>query len=390
MVHGVSRRGRGEDGAIAVLAGILFTSLFMICAMVVQFGLARDVRRQSQNASDASALAAAAVVLANGSTPDFTAAVSAAKTYAQKNFGVTASDWSSCTDPGRPASWYYPTGSTPCISFDSATKPTQVRVLMPSRDAKVPVGEAAGVKQMTIGSLAVASIATPVAGLRPWGICSEQLPTVADTAVTMVFMPGNGHTSTHGCSQSNAGGNWWLMRCPEDHTGGTPVTAENVLEGCEDSVTPVPDQPADNTLGSYLMAQCPAASEHCLAGDTGNNLSVFADEWQTLVGKTITVPVFCDQPDCTTSTVTGTGSNAIYPVWKMVSVEVCGFRLNKQDSTGWPGGSDECTTKNSAGYKAGTSKWFGSKEDGFFLVFRSLDKPLDSPTDPAHKPWLVK
>lgn len=261
---------------------------------------------------------------------------------------------------------------------------------MPPRDAKVSVGAAAGVKQMTIGSLAVASIATPIAGLRPWGICSEQVPAVADVSVTMVFMPGNGHTSTHGCSQSNAGGNWWLMRCPEDPNGSTPVTRANVLDGCEDPVTPVPDQPADNTLASFLTLHCASASEHCLAGDTGNNLSVFADAWQTLVGKTITVPVFCDQSACSTSTVTGTGSNAIYPVWKMVSVEVCGFRLNKQDSISWPGGADPCTTLNTSGYKSGTPKWFGSKEDGFFLVFRSLDKPLESPTDPEHQPWLVK
>jgi Flp pilus assembly protein TadG len=388
VVHAVtSRRTRDETGAIAVLAGITFSMVFILCAMVVQLGFSRDIRRQSQNASDASALAAAQTLFKDAGAPDFTGAVDKAKAYAQTNFGVALSAWNACTDPGRPAGWYSP--STPCISFDSQTKPTQVRVFMPTRETRTAVGAGAGVKSLPIGSLAVASVATPTPGLRPWGICSEQLPAAADAAVTMIFMPGNGHTSTHGCSASNAGGNWWLMKCPEDGNGGTPETAKNITDGCDDAVAPVANQPTDNTLTSFLKAACPGRSSTCLGGDTGNNLSVFADEWQTLVGKTITMPVFCDQPDCSGSTVTGTGTNAIYPVWRMVSVEICGFRLNKKDSTSWPGGTDPCTSKNTANYNT-TSNWFGDKEDGFFAVFRTLDKPLDPSTDPTQKAWLVK
>jgi hypothetical protein len=378
------RRERDERGTIAVLAGITFASVFLLCALVVQLGFARDVRRQSQNASDASALAAASVLLQNG-TPDFAAAVSAAITYADKNFGVKASEWSACTDPAKPAGWYSP--ATPCISFDSQTAPTLVRVAMPLRDAKTAIGAGSGVKNLQIGSFAVASVATPTAGLRPWGICSEQLPATADSTVTMVFMPGNGHTSDHGCSATNAGGDWWLMLCPEDGNGGGPTTAANITDGCEDPVSPVPNQPTDATLAAFLKAACSGRSVHCLGGDSGRSLQTFADEWQTLVGRTITVPVFCDQPACSTTTVTGNGVNALYPIWKMVSVEICGFKLGNRKSTGWPGGTDPCTAKNSAGY---TPNSFGSREDGFFMIFRTLDKPLDPSTDPTQKPWLVK
>lgn len=385
VVHMISRP-RGDDGAVAVLAGILFSALFLVCAMVVQFGFSRDVRRQSQNASDASALAAAQYLLKSG-TADFAGAVTKAINYAQINFDVPTTAWTSCTDPGRPAGWYSP--STPCISFDSQTAPTRVRVFMPLRESRTAVGAGAGLKTLKVGSAAVATVASSTGGLRPWGICSEQLPTTANSDVTMVFMPGNGHTSTHGCSATNAGGNWWLMRCPEDGNGGTPVAANNILVGCDDPVTPVPNQPSDSTLASFLKASCPSASASCLAGDTGNNLSVFADEWQTLVGKTITVPVFCDQPACSTSTVTGNGSTAIYPIWRMVSVEICGFRLNRSNSTGWPGGSDPCTSKNTAHYAPSTN-WLGTREDGFFLVFRTLDRPLDASTDPTQKAWLIQ
>lgn len=382
----VTRRTCREDGAVAVLAGVLFASLFLMGAMVVQYGYSRDVRRQSQNASDASALAAAQYLLKSG-TPDFAGAVSTAISYASTNFDVPPTAWVGCTDPGKPSGWYSP--STNCISFDSQTAPTRVRVAMPLRESRNAVGAGAGLSSLKIGSTAVATVASTPPGLRPWGICSEQLPSAANSVVTMVFMPGNGHTSAHGCSASNAGGNWWLMRCPEDGNGGTPVTANNVLNGCDDPVSPVPNQPADNTLAAFLKSSCPGRSASCLAGDTGNNLSVFADEWQTLVGKTITVPVFCDQPACATSTLLGNGTNAIYPIWRMVSVEVCGFRLNKTDSTNWPSGTDPCTVKNTAHYTPATN-WFGANEDGFFLVFRTLDKPLDASTDPTLKPWLVQ
>ena len=50
---------RDEQGAIAILVAMTSVVLFIIAAMVVDLGLARDTRRQSQNAADASALAAA-------------------------------------------------------------------------------------------------------------------------------------------------------------------------------------------------------------------------------------------------------------------------------------------------------------------------------------------
>jgi hypothetical protein len=40
-------RGREEEGAVAVLAAILFTTLFTVAALVVQFGFTRDVQQGS-------------------------------------------------------------------------------------------------------------------------------------------------------------------------------------------------------------------------------------------------------------------------------------------------------------------------------------------------------
>jgi Flp pilus assembly protein TadG len=55
-------RRRDESGAIAVLVAFSATLLFVLAALVVDLGLARDDHRASQNAADASALAATNVL----------------------------------------------------------------------------------------------------------------------------------------------------------------------------------------------------------------------------------------------------------------------------------------------------------------------------------------
>ena len=277
-------RARDESGGIAVLAALLSLVLLMMAGLVVDLGRARDVKRQSQNSSDAAALAAANALFANSVAPDFVAAGAAAKNYAALNFGVTATDWLTCTDAGALA--YKPAG-TACISFDSSTSPTLARVFTPTRTIDTGFGRAAGVTNIPIRSVAEASTLPPAPDyLRPWGLCSEQVPAPTDTKqVTLIYMPGNGHTSTHGCSESNAGGNWWLMLCPGDQNGSTGQTSANIRNGCQTPITPVPNQPTDWTLAQHLIDACATVNQSCLSGDTGANLHLFDDDWQTLVGQ---------------------------------------------------------------------------------------------------------
>lgn len=378
------RSRRDETGAIAVLAAMVSLVLFLIAGLVLDLGLARDVKRQSQASSDAGALAAANALFANSAVPDFVAAGAAAKNYAALNFGVTASDWLTCTDPG--ALTFKPAG-TACISFDSATKPTLARVLTPIRKVDTGFGRAAGVTTIPISSVAEASTVPKAPDdLRPWAMCSEMVPSTPNTEVSLVYMPGNGHTSTHGCAESNAGGNWWLMLCPGDQNGSTGQTSDNILYGCQSTITPVPNQPTGPTLAQHLINGCATLSQSCLSGDTGSNLHLFDDEWQTLVGKTITMPVFCDQNACTKSTVTGSGSNARYPIYKMVSVEICGFGLKGRYSTNWP--TDACTALNTV-TKYSPSKTIDDKEYAFLVVFKTVDQPLVT-VDPNATTNLVR
>ena len=165
MVHVRTRRSRGEDGVIAIFFAIVTCFvLFGISALVVDLGFARDTKQASQIASDASALAAATALYPdNTGVPNFVAAVAAAKSYAEKNFGVDATTgWTGCADPG--AQPFKPDAGNACISFDAATSPTKVRVVMPHRTIGAGFGAAYGVSTYTISTSARAVVASPVSG----------------------------------------------------------------------------------------------------------------------------------------------------------------------------------------------------------------------------------
>ena len=96
-----------------------------------------------------------ALSLNTSGTPKFAEAVAAAKSYAVTNFGVTEPEWAACTDSSQLA---YAPSSTPCISFNSATKPTQVRVKTPNRTVALTFGKLLTTTNPKIGANANISI----------------------------------------------------------------------------------------------------------------------------------------------------------------------------------------------------------------------------------------
>lgn len=161
-------RTRDENGAIAVLVALTSVSLFLVAALIVDLGLARDTRRHSQNAADASALAAAnALYPASTCTtplgslpPCLGDAVQAAKDYAAANFSVATSEWATC--PAAPNGFSVPPGSPTCISFDDLAQPTRVWVVMPARDVRTGFGTLAEVDHISIASSARAELTSGV------------------------------------------------------------------------------------------------------------------------------------------------------------------------------------------------------------------------------------
>ncbi len=170
MVHRLRARDRraGQRGAVAILVAIMSLVLFTICGLVVDLGQARVTRRHAQNAADAAALAAGnALYLAGTKTPDLAAGLSAAEQYADENYGVTAADWKSCTDPGHLA--YLQDPDVPCISFDSPTAPLRVRVRLPQRSVKTPFGGLLGTDHVDIAAASVAKLVP--GGMADCGLC---------------------------------------------------------------------------------------------------------------------------------------------------------------------------------------------------------------------------
>ena len=151
---------------MAVLVALAFTVFVVLVALVVDIGLARDTRRVSQNAADASALAAAntlypaAACPTGGAKPCITDAVAAVKSYASVNFNVTNAEWTACS--ATMPSGYVAMGGTSCIAFDNATAPKKVWVRIPTRNVKTNFAGIIGKSQVAVGSQAEAELGTDV------------------------------------------------------------------------------------------------------------------------------------------------------------------------------------------------------------------------------------
>ena len=176
MVPLVRSRSRDEEtGAIAVIVAISAVMIFILAALVVDLGLARDTKRQAQNGADAAALAAGNAlyggVFTSPLVPKFDEAVQAAKEFAEVNYGVTDAEWATCTDP-QALPHLHP-GAPACISFEyqaddepplvddpalDATMPDTVRVLIPTREVDTTLGALAGVSAVPIAAPAAARV----------------------------------------------------------------------------------------------------------------------------------------------------------------------------------------------------------------------------------------
>lgn len=164
------------------MVALMAAGLFVIAGMVVDLGHGRDVRRQSQIASDAAALVAANMLYpgsarcalpAGAIPPCYTDAINAAKSYAAVNFAVDLSAWTSCTDAQR---FYVPPSESQCISFTDDSlgstqpaRPNRVRVRMPTNEVTAGLGRLAGVATIPISTSARAALLPGQA--RSCGLC---------------------------------------------------------------------------------------------------------------------------------------------------------------------------------------------------------------------------
>jgi hypothetical protein len=369
----IERHERGEDGAVAMMAAVLFIVFAVLAAFTVDFGMAYTARQRLQVATDAGSLAAAQVFKGRTEScstlrDSLVSPYPTLRTQAQ----VAADTWAAKNDPdatGRPIQISCTAGQLGITYSAETSSPTTFgglagagQEITLSRGSASMIGEA----EAAVGSM------------RPWGICSGVINT--STLGQVVFVPTlHGATSlkdssTTICGDENPPGGWWVAQCVGQGNGNGQTEA-TVAAGCPTStayqaVSGQSGYTTPATLYNYLTSKCPSKTVNatCLSSDQGNNFHNASDEWQVLVGKTFTMPVFCTKPTCSHMAVAGSGNNASYAIQRLATVELCGYEFQpRTPSTGWPT-TGPCATANAKGYQSGDVINGG----GFFLIIKSL------------------
>lgn len=326
---------RDERGATAVLVGILAVFLVGLSAFSVDLGAAYVSNRNLQKAADAGALAAAqsltkvsgtcSAVL--GNSTEVGKAHALAISVAKKNYPDAS--WS------EDGTWK--------VACDPKLKVVTVQFGNTGVTDAGFAGVFGGAKTITTSRTAEATIdVAPGAGesVRPLALCSAAVGNSVPGQFVQIFYPGNGTKSPPQCPKPSTPGNWWTLDCPEERTGSTGTLQSQIENGCGSRVTVIPGQADANTPGALtvtLEAACPSApsgSETCMSGDPGSlDAGHIADAWKYLVDtqKVSIFPVFCVQPQCSDDTSSGQGTNAVFPVYKLVGAVVCGYHFSKQE-----------------------------------------------------------
>ena len=327
---------RDDRGAVAILVGLLAVFLIGLSAFTVDLGAAYVSNRNLQKAADAGALAGAqALTTYPGSCDNIrsnstavTAAHNAAIAIAKKNYPDASwtedtTKWSVACDPKLKVVnvTFGNTGTTSARFsgvFGGASSVTTSRDAQATLDVATYAGE----------------------GVRPLALCSAQVTVVPKPATfpwVRIDAPKNSTKLPASCPAKTGGGNWWVVDCPDEDPG--EKVEDQVADGCENPVSVIPGQEDTLTPGELTLVlddECAPKddSDTCLSGDTGNiDAGHVFDSWVDLIDdETVSIfPVFCAVPQCSASSIEGTGTTAVYPVYKMVSAILCGVHFSKTE-----------------------------------------------------------
>lgn len=329
-------RSRDERGAVAVLVGVLAVFLVGMAAFTVDLGASYVSNRNLQKAADAGALAGAQVLTTYPGSCDTVRSNSTAVTLAhQAAIRIAQANYPDPSWAEETATWK--------VDCDPQLKVLRVTFGNSGVTSNRFAGVFGGQDSITTSRSAEATVdVNPYSGIgvRPMALCSAQVqvvPRPTSYPFLRVDTPKNSVKLPPGCPASTGAGNWWVVDCPDEQPGES--TDEQIENGCKNPVSVIPGQEDTLTPGELtvvLDGQCAPKddSETCLSGDTGNiDSAQAASKWKLLVdaGTTVILPVFCAPPQCSQSTIEGNGTNAVYPVYKMVSAIVCGYHFSKQE-----------------------------------------------------------
>lgn len=317
---------RDETGAVAVLVAVMAVVLIGMTAFTADVGLAYANKRQIQTAADAAVLAAASELAEYPGNCSAVIAAGSIEAQKEATSKVTVNDMDSL--PAALGGDY----SASCVNGKPVVS-TSVTAAAPRLFGNI---FGSGDYALTRSASAVVEVGTSTK-IRPYALCASDVPTgTLPSGVVEVTQPGQAHTGSD-CSAAEAGGNWWYVACPEDANGSMSAgeLAAALENGCSETISIVTPQDATTAtkLSQSLTKNCSTKthrSAFCLAGDTGDSSNANKtayEKWPGLLGRTIVLPVFCTAAECDPDTVNGSGSNAVFPVYKLAAVTVCGFHI---------------------------------------------------------------
>lgn len=347
-----------EDGAVAIIVAIMMVLLVGMGAFAVDFGAAYATKRQLSTAADAAALAAAEYYASQvGQTcsalSDSSTLFTAAQTSADAAFtaNMTGPYFASEAPP--------PTGvlSSPVCSPQGSLFVT----FGDGATTKTVLAGVFGVKQITTSRQATSEISVPNigTGLRPAALCLSKHSAGAVVngppySVAPVYFP----DPVCGTPPGHAPGNWYLLRCPGQGSGSDALLGNYLLNGCPEPVQIInTDLDADSdgnqitgsgdsdtiddtaaTIIPTLAAGCVTSGNpaECLVASTGNKFDSGIDGCPPATpsgGYTAAEALYCLTQNATTvlfpvfypGSVLGTGTNAHYPIYGLLSATICGF-----------------------------------------------------------------
>jgi Flp pilus assembly protein TadG len=192
-------RMHDERGVTLILMALSMVVLLGFSALVIDLGAARQMKRQSANAADASALGGAQDL------PNLAAVATQIKTLALANFSIPTSDWTAANCPSSPPAGFnemHSVDGTPCVSYDASFN--QVAVVTPTRVYNTAFARAIGTNQINIRATAVAERTTAGLGsVQPYGLYGTAGG--GNGEVCLVTGPGGHAAATPPCNGPDAG-----------------------------------------------------------------------------------------------------------------------------------------------------------------------------------------
>jgi hypothetical protein len=153
-----SSRVRGEQGAVAIVVALFLAVGLGFIGLVLDLGNARQYRRQAQAGADGAALAGAQELLSSSWT--WSSVMSEVKSYAANDFATPLAAWAGCGDAQALA--YAPdlANADTCISSDSASAPTAIRVRLPTKVTPTLFARVLGLTTTSVSAAASAAVVT--------------------------------------------------------------------------------------------------------------------------------------------------------------------------------------------------------------------------------------